>query len=285
MESHLSTAAAFVEGGIQDAFDDDTCSICLDSFSHDNPSTMTYCKHEYHLQCILEWCQRSSQCPMCWQAIAMKDPVSQDLLDAVERERSIHNNQQRNATFFHLPVGENGNSEFEEHIMQQLAYIARRERMRNRTSAYVSPQYPDTSNPTSSAASERSEARSADVSQFSRISKSCQEEAGPSDISSFSDSLMTRLSTVSIRDTITKTTSGWRARFFNHTSSFSETMSRLLERVQTNNNAAASASAAYVNQDHVVEESKNETVNEDRGNRVTDTGNTSSSSEACSGPN
>ncbi|KAI7750475.1 hypothetical protein M8C21_028946 [Ambrosia artemisiifolia] len=36
--------------------EEDVCSICLDSFdSHHNPPTVTNCKHEFHLQCILEW--------------------------------------------------------------------------------------------------------------------------------------------------------------------------------------------------------------------------------------
>ncbi|CAA2988656.1 E3 ubiquitin- ligase RHF2A-like [Olea europaea subsp. europaea] len=53
-ENHLSSAAAFVEGGIQEACDD-ACSICLEDFSDSDPSTVTNCKHEFHLQCILEW--------------------------------------------------------------------------------------------------------------------------------------------------------------------------------------------------------------------------------------
>lgn len=50
----LTSAAAFVEGGIQDACDD-ACSICLEAFCESDPSTLTGCKHEFHLQCILEW--------------------------------------------------------------------------------------------------------------------------------------------------------------------------------------------------------------------------------------
>jgi hypothetical protein len=34
-----SSAAAFVEGGVQDACDD-ACSICLESFSDDDPATV-----------------------------------------------------------------------------------------------------------------------------------------------------------------------------------------------------------------------------------------------------
>lgn len=96
-ESHLTSAAAFVEGGIQEACDD-SCSICLEDFSESNPSTVilscvllykfnylasmslfqktfvhyfilvfqvTTCKHDFHLQCILEWyiCQIYV---LCW---------------------------------------------------------------------------------------------------------------------------------------------------------------------------------------------------------------------------
>ncbi|KAJ7981261.1 E3 ubiquitin-protein ligase RHF2A [Quillaja saponaria] len=158
-EAHLTSPAAFVEGGIQEACDD-ACSICLEDFSDSDPSTVTSCKHGFHLQCILEWCQRSSQCPMCWQSISLKDPTSQELLEAVERERNIRFNPARNATIFHhptlgdfelqhLPVGGN-DAELEERIIQHLAaaaamgrarHVARREVQRNRSSAQGRPQY------------------------------------------------------------------------------------------------------------------------------------------------
>lgn len=158
-EAHLTSAAAFVEGGIQDACDD-ACSICLEAFCDSDPSTVTSCKHEFHLQCILEWCQRSSQCPMCWQPISLKDPTSQELLEAVERERSFRFNPSRNATIFHhptlgdfelqhLPVGVS-DAELEERIIQHLAaaaamgrarHISRREGQRNRASTQGRPQF------------------------------------------------------------------------------------------------------------------------------------------------
>ena len=91
-ESHMTSAVAFVEGGIQESCDD-ACSICLEDFCESDPSTVifslcvslflfhkynckqarfyleniwslfppsgsfqvTTCKHEFHLQCILEW--------------------------------------------------------------------------------------------------------------------------------------------------------------------------------------------------------------------------------------
>ncbi|GFY98001.1 RING-H2 group F2A [Actinidia rufa] len=216
----MTSAAAFVEGGIQDACDD-ACSICLEAFCESDPSTVTSCRHEFHLQCILEWetkdyrsifvlvrpnlrnrynllkplktmvelawcanavhlgysklslvcryshsivqsfrSQRSSNCPMCWQSISLKDPSSQELLEAVERERSIRFNPSRNATIFHhptlgdfelqhLPVGAN-DTELEERIIQHLAaaaamgrahHIARREGPRSRSSVHGRPQF------------------------------------------------------------------------------------------------------------------------------------------------
>lgn len=39
MESHLSSAVAFLEGGIQDVCDD-ACSICLEAFCESDPSTV-----------------------------------------------------------------------------------------------------------------------------------------------------------------------------------------------------------------------------------------------------
>lgn len=80
-DARLTSPAAFVEGGIQDACDD-ACSICLEPFSDSDPSTvtsfdfhvrffrvvilrdlgnfslllqLTSCRHEFHLQCVLEW--------------------------------------------------------------------------------------------------------------------------------------------------------------------------------------------------------------------------------------
>ncbi|KAL1541446.1 RING-type E3 ubiquitin transferase [Salvia divinorum] len=157
-EAHMTSAAAFVEGGIQESCDD-ACSICLEGFGDSDPMTVTSCKHEFHLQCILEWCQRSSNCPMCWQSISLKDPANQELLEAVERERSFRLTPSRNATIFrhptlgdfelqHLPAGIN-DAELQERIIQHLAAaaamgrthrVARREVSRGRSSAHARPQ-------------------------------------------------------------------------------------------------------------------------------------------------
>ncbi|KAK4286285.1 hypothetical protein QN277_002864 [Acacia crassicarpa] len=328
-EVHLTSAAAFVEGGIQDACDD-ACSICLEAFHESDPSTVTSCKHEFHLQCILEWCQRSPQCPMCWQPISFKDPSSQELLEAVEKERNIRLNPPRNATIFHhpalgdfelqhLPVGAN-DADLEERIIQHLAaaamgrarHIARREGQRNRSSAQGRPQFlvfsthPNSppmgpASPTHGAngepasaitvatlpqtpatGEESSQSTSVPLVQADHISASgsgsgstalaadnhgssynnrrspsqsspsSQDRAGPSEFQSFSESLKSRFNAVSTRykESISRSTRGWKERWFSRNSSMPNvgsegrqevnagiaTVSRMMEGLDTRDN-------------------------------------------------
>ncbi|XP_044481782.1 E3 ubiquitin-protein ligase RHF2A-like [Mangifera indica] len=329
-EVHLTSAAAFVEGGIQEACDD-ACSICLEAFSESEPSTVTSCKHEFHLQCILEWCQRSSQCPMCWQAISLKDPTSQELLEAVERERNFSFNTSRNATIFHhptlgdfelqhLPVGAN-DAELEERIIQHLAaaaamgrarHISRREGHRNRSSAHGRPQFlvfsghPNSTpaGPVSSSPIQRGEGEPAPTatpssppsvgedpsrsnvqllsvqgdnglaspsgsnalspnkqgntannrSSPNQSSPNSQDRAGPSEFQSFSESLKSRFNAVSMRykESISKSTRGWKERFFSRNNTTADlgsegrrevntgigiaTVSRMMEHLETRDN-------------------------------------------------
>ncbi|KAG4960147.1 hypothetical protein JHK82_036829 [Glycine max] len=117
------------------AFDDsseDSCSICLEPFSVHDPSTVTCCKHEYHLHCIIEWSQRSKECPICWQSLALKDPASQELLAAVEDEKCMRS---RNIANSRAPLGQlneshddscSDDSDFDDQIMKRLVSAARR---------------------------------------------------------------------------------------------------------------------------------------------------------------
>ncbi|CAN4118727.1 unnamed protein product [Withania somnifera] len=137
-EGHMASPAAFFEGGIQDACDD-ACSICLEAFCESNPSTVTSCKHEFHLQCVLE---------------------CQELFEAVEQERNFRVNAETNATLFHLPAlgdfelqhlpVDIDDPELEERIFQHLAVSASigrahnlglREGSRNGSSTNDDPQF------------------------------------------------------------------------------------------------------------------------------------------------
>lgn len=351
-ESHITSAAAFVEGGVQDACDD-ACSICLEEFCDSDPSTVTTCKHEFHLQCILEWCQRSSQCPMCWQAISLKDPTSQELLEAVERERSSRVIPSRNATIFHhptlgdfelqhLPVGVN-DAELEERIIQHLAaaaamgrahHIGRRDSQRSRSSAHGRPHFlvfsthPSTppssslsavggeteaaaitgaspSTPLSSGGDESSQQipqfSSAQTDQnstspsgstispanrrgisfndrtSSRSVPPNQDRAGPSEFQSFSESLKSRFNAVSMRykESISKSTRGWKERLFSRNSSMSDigsevrrevnediaSVSRMMEHLETRENSRASqASISNHSADSVTEQNSHNNI-------------------------
>ncbi|KAF8046976.1 hypothetical protein N665_3284s0006 [Sinapis alba] len=95
------TSAIASSSSSSSAFDDDTddaCSICLEPFTLQDPATVTSCRHEYHLQCIIEWSQRSKECPICWQFFVLKDPVSQELLAAVDKERLMETSNIRSSS-------------------------------------------------------------------------------------------------------------------------------------------------------------------------------------------
>lgn len=370
-DARLTSPAAFVEGGIQDACDD-ACSICLEPFSDSDPSTLTSCKHEFHLQCILEWCQRSSQCPMCWQPISLKDPTSQELLEAVEQERSVSVNPSRNTTIFHhptlgdfqlqgLPVGAN-DTELEERIIQHLAaaamgrarHIGRRESQRNRSSAQARPQFfvfsthpnTGTADPVSSSPTQRegeqvptvtlptpsspttageespeqgTQLLSASASGTSALASSqhentlnnrwspnhpnrhSQDTAGPSDFQSFSESLKSRFNAVSMRykESISKSTRGWKERFFSRYSTASnlgsevrrednagmETVSGMMERLETSDNNSNSTASVSNSPNNSVPESNNQQVSETAGNNPMNDANAQGSCGASPGTN
>ncbi|KAJ4705436.1 E3 ubiquitin-protein ligase RHF2A-like [Melia azedarach] len=363
-ESHLTSAAAFVEGGIQDACDD-ACSICLEEFCESDPSTVTSCKHEFHLQCILEWCQRSSQCPMCWQPISLKDPTSQELLEAVERERSIRANPPRNATIFHhptlgnfelqhLPVGAN-DADLEERIIQHLTaaaamgrarHFGRREGHRSHSPAQGRPhffvfsahpgaaqeggetepatiaaaspspplssgrdgssqhilQFPSRQTNQNSSPTSGSTVLPANRRGFSFNNRQTlppnQDRAGPSDFHSFSESLKSRFNAVSMRykESISKSTRGWKERLFSRNTSMpgpgSEvrtqntgiaSVSRMMENLGTReSNRGSQTSVSSPSARHVVTEQNNQNNTEARGESPLKNNNAPSSCAASS---
>ncbi|KZV28411.1 hypothetical protein F511_03214 [Dorcoceras hygrometricum] len=241
-ESHIISAAAFVEGGVQEACDD-ACSICLE---------VTSCKHDFHLQCILEWCQRSSNCPMCWESISLKDPTSQELLNAVEQERNIRLIPSRNTSIFrhptlgdfelqHLPMGMN-DPDLEDRIIQHLAAgaaIGRTQHIgwgadyRNQSPVHARTQFVGNESQENVSSCVQSNLISAsssgsavapfthtgicsDRSFMGRPSLQTQDRAGPSEFQSFSDSWKSRLNAISIKykESISKNTRGWKEKLF-----------------------------------------------------------------------
>ncbi|KAH9324654.1 hypothetical protein KI387_004832, partial [Taxus chinensis] len=47
--------------------EEDTCPTCLEGYDKENPRIITKCDHHFHLACILEWMERSDNCPICGQ--------------------------------------------------------------------------------------------------------------------------------------------------------------------------------------------------------------------------
>lgn len=248
----------------------------------------------------------------------MKDPMSQELLEAVEEERNVQENHVRTTIFRHPLLGDfevpvdAGDAEIEERIIQHLAAAAavrrshrhaRREGRRSRSAAHGHPQILFVS--TAEASSEGSmssntrqegdhehaptvisarplpsmdsaEETAADTSvhdttlangtvgsndRISRNQSSSarQDEAGPSDASSFSDTLKSRLQSVSTKykDSITKSTRGWKERWFAQNSTISNlglemrrevnagiaAVSRMIERLETRDGTGPSSTS------------------------------------------
>eukprot|EP00887_Chlorella_sp_A99_P006538 scaffold3.g6538.t1 len=61
-------------------FAEDVCSICLDEYTRADPGVPTDCGHSYHLQCVMQWAQRSRECPLCFKALHLKDEALNELL-------------------------------------------------------------------------------------------------------------------------------------------------------------------------------------------------------------
>ncbi|XP_054804590.1 E3 ubiquitin-protein ligase RHF1A [Prosopis cineraria] len=135
--SDILPTSASPSSAVFDDGSEDSCSICLEPFSTDDPATITNCKHEYHLHCILEWSQRSKECPICWQLLVLKDPANQELLAAVEAEKRIRSRSSYSSAFPypHIPIERlsaehddscSDDSDFDEQIMQHLVAAASR---------------------------------------------------------------------------------------------------------------------------------------------------------------
>jgi E3 ubiquitin-protein ligase RHF len=172
---------------------------------------MTQCKHEYHLQCILEWSQRSNECPICWQVIIVfKDPSSQELLAAVENERSLRSNIKVCHVYNDPEIIHDAHylndSDYDERIMWNFAaasrahYVTRRGRQR---SLGVGPSQICPSSPEfHSSEYESSEAGSPTSSTLSTI---CDQESAPvvpSDVNVVPDNVSSRDTHVKPRVTI-----------------------------------------------------------------------------------
>ncbi|CAK7326988.1 unnamed protein product [Dovyalis caffra] len=156
-----SSSSSSLGAGVDDAFEEDACSICLDPFTVQDPATVLIAAALFSRNGCLAWdygamavihftrfwfrSQRSKECPICWQLLVLKDLASQELLAAVENERRLRSKNLTPASVIapHLDddydVEEDSysdDSDFDEHVMQHLAaaaasrarYVRKRER-------------------------------------------------------------------------------------------------------------------------------------------------------------
>jgi len=109
---------------MEDAMEEEenVCSICLDEFTDDDPAAETQCGHGYHLQCIMQWAQRSHDCPLCFTELCLVDEDLNSLLPFGEYVSP----QQREADSSMI-----ANMQLESFLIQ-LAAVERREHRRAR---------------------------------------------------------------------------------------------------------------------------------------------------------
>ncbi|KAI3853054.1 hypothetical protein MKX03_033077 [Papaver bracteatum] len=299
-----------MEEGVQDACDD-ACSICLEAFTESDPSTVTTCKHEFHLQCILEWAQRSSQCPMCWQAISLKDATSQELFTATEQERKFQLRSSRNATIFHHPtlrnfdlshlsVGAN-DSELEERILQHLAAAARNGKRYSPPYMVFSPNSDIGLSKWScfwlTSQRRREHERNPLVTGVSPSAPLVRNGEEPLQSGSMLPSVQSDQIPI-YKESISKGTRGWKARLFSRSSSIKDlgsevtrevntglaSVSRMMERLETRENSRSTDSSVSNNLDREGTDLSNQGVGEGHANTPISERNTSVSCAARPGP-
>ncbi|KAL8515291.1 hypothetical protein ACS0TY_014128 [Phlomoides rotata] len=139
-DSALLSATSSHSGFVDD--DDsylDGCSICLEPFTSVDPPSVTKCKHEYHLHCILDWSQRRIECPVCLRHLVLNDPASQELLASVEREKNLRSRRTFNPENQGNEV--DNESDDEQPLMRQVSAIASRARNLTRRRREMIPTY------------------------------------------------------------------------------------------------------------------------------------------------
>ncbi|KAL6774202.1 hypothetical protein ACKKBG_A24155 [Auxenochlorella protothecoides x Auxenochlorella symbiontica] len=95
------------------------CPICLDEFTEADPGIPTTCGHCYHLQCVMQWAQRSRECPMCFKLLTLEDEALNELLPFGEYVPAD------------APLGEVGEEGWElERLLLRLAAVGHRQERR-----------------------------------------------------------------------------------------------------------------------------------------------------------
>lgn len=199
--------------------EENVCSICLDEFSEADPSAKTVCGHGYHLQCIMQWAQRSRECPLCFHGLQMEDPAMNELLPFGE----YISPQQAEAESSMLATWEL------ESFLVRLAAAERRERRAHRRSRMSRNQAEQNSHENQTTGQGEDERR-ADMtperqtsnSEYSSSwppgahSSSGQEEGSSPIFKSASQSfksMKSRFAALKLRDTISKTTQDLKSLF------------------------------------------------------------------------
>ncbi|CAA6657332.1 unnamed protein product [Spirodela intermedia] len=67
---YLSSEVTYIYPSFED---EDSCPICLEEYTPENPKISMQCSHYFHLGCIYEWMERSDACPVCGKEMAFSE--------------------------------------------------------------------------------------------------------------------------------------------------------------------------------------------------------------------
>ena len=90
----LDTESPAVQGPIYylafDQANEGECSICLEVINRmEIPSCMMKCNHVFHFDCIKEWIEQNSSCPLCRTKDEVSVQVAERRMTQVDHHRTI----------------------------------------------------------------------------------------------------------------------------------------------------------------------------------------------------
>ncbi|CAN4099051.1 unnamed protein product [Withania somnifera] len=253
-EDILTSAAAFVEGGIQDACDD-ACSICLEVFSDSDPSTLPASATDSELEerIIQHLAAAMGRAPHFARREGPRGRSS-----AQGRPHflvfSTHPNAPPPAGASSSTQRSAGERTPEVLVSGQSSAVVSGQPV-TPPSSFQADQFPASGSGLNSAVNQLE--TSSSNRRTPQSSPKNQDRAGPSDFQSFSESIKSRLSAMSMRykESLTKSSRGWKEKFFSRNSSTPDhsaessnevsaavaTVSTLMEHLETTHIGASSA--------------------------------------------
>jgi len=67
--------------------DERSCPICLKNFEEGEEGSTLPCKHQFHVECLIPWLQKTSSCPLCRAELPTADPDWEEMKRQKKRDK------------------------------------------------------------------------------------------------------------------------------------------------------------------------------------------------------